>query len=465
MFLQIEDTEIEKFAFQDKERLDVEDLIISYLLEKPDRILETAEQLLPTYLQMTPNRIAYQAMIEMARQDLPIDGVQLEIYLDRQDKLNIIGSVTTIAIWVGGSLMVEAPTQKSIDRAIAYVIEVEKRKTLLADTHRLQKMILGLGYEFDDVVVAAEQLLLKFLSVKAEKAGLEPIKSTIGKSVERILKKATDKKAGLESEAILTGFADLDKKTGGLQRSDLVVVAARTSMGKSAYLQNMLLQISQSHPVAMFSVEMSTQQIHERYISMLTQVEASRLRDGDLLDSEYDKISQAGAKLANLEHWGCDGIKPTMSFVTSECRKLAAKKGKLGAIAIDHIGLLVENHENTRTEINRILKEAKLLAVELDCPVILVSQINRGCETRNDKRPQMSDLAESSQIENDANVIMMLYRDGYYNPDSKTPDLVEVFIRKNRGGECGATKLTCNSKTVTFRNYAEHLIPQKCGFV
>jgi replicative DNA helicase len=454
MFRQSDASEIEKFAFQGKERLDIEDLIISYLLQNPDRIIETAEQLLPTYLQITATRIAYLAMVEMAKQDLPIDAVQLEIYLDRQDKLGLIGGSVVIAIWAGGSLVVEAPTQESIDKAIAYLIEVEKRKTLLGDTYKLQSMLLGLGYTYEEVVATAEQLLLKFLTGKTEKSGLESIKSTVGDSIERILKKAVDKQAGLESEAILTGFVDLDKRTGGLQRSDLVVIAARTSMGKSMYLQNILLKISQSHPVAMFSVEMSTQQIHERYVSVLTQIEASRLRDGDLLDSERDKVLMAGERLRNLEHWGCDGIKPTMKFVISECRKLAAKKGKLGAIAIDHIGLLVENHENTRTEINRILKEAKLLAVELDCPVILVSQINRGCESRNDKRPQMSDLAESSQIENDANVIMMLYRDGYYNPDSATPDLVEVFIRKNRGGECGMTKLTCNSKTLTFRNYA-----------
>jgi replicative DNA helicase len=199
---------------------------------------------------------------------------------------------------------------------------------------------------------------------------------------------------------------------------------------------------------------MSTQQIHERYVSIKTQIEASRIRDGEILESEYDAVIQAGTDLAGLEHWGCDNIKPTMKFVTSECRKLAARKGEMGAIIIDHIGLLVENHENTRAEINRILKEAKMLAIELNCPVILVSQLNRGCEGRNDKRPQLSDLAESSQIENDANLILMLYRDFYYNPDTQHPDLVEVLIRKDRSGETGMVKLIYKASTTTFRNYA-----------
>jgi len=446
--------EIEKFAFQGKERLDTEDLIISHLLQKPDRVLEIADRLLPEYLQHTANRIAYSAMLDLAKKNESIDALQLEIYLDKHDKLNIIGGASTIAFWAGTSLLVDSPSDESMDKAIDYLIEIEKRKTLLGDTYRIQSMLLDLGYDHGQVVDTAEKLLLKFLSGKTQKVSLSPIKNTIATSIEAMLKKSLDKKAGLESVAISTGFADLDRKTGGLHRGDLVVVSARTSMGKSALCQAMALNISKKFPVAVFSVEMSTQQIHERYVSIKTQIEASRIRDGEILESEYDAVIQAGTDLAGLEHWGCDNIKPTMKFVTSECRKLAARKGEMGAIIIDHIGLLVENHENTRAEINRILKEAKMLAIELNCPVILVSQLNRGCEGRNDKRPQLSDLAESSQIENDANLILMLYRDFYYNPDTQHPDLVEVLIRKDRSGETGMVKLIYKASTTTFRNYA-----------
>jgi replicative DNA helicase len=446
---------LESVAFANLDRLDTEDLIISHLLKNPERITELSDNLHPLCLDITANRTAYIAMLEMAKLDLAIDAVALEIYLDRQNKLNVIGGSVTISMWAGGSLVAPAATQISIESAIDYVVEVYKRKQLLKDLGRLQSQILDLNLNYKELSSYAEAYLLEFLRGKKKLKGLESIENTMSESIEKIIKRSLDRESGNPSESILTGYPDIDRMTGGWQRSDLVVVAGRTSMGKSAFVQNTFLAVSKDRSVAMFSLEMSTQQMNERFISIATGIEASRIRDGLLTQKDYEVVLSASERLKQLKYWGCDKSKPTFDFIASECRKLHASEGILGGIAIDHVGLLIEDHTNTRAEVNRITSKCKHLAMELECPVFLVSQINRGTEGRNDKRPQLADLAESGRLEQDANVVIMIYRDDYYNADSPDKGTAEIIIRKNRGGECGTTKLVYQANTTTFKSIAK----------
>jgi replicative DNA helicase len=443
---------LESIAFTNLDRLDTEDLIVSYLLKSPERISELSDNLHPLCLEITANRTAYIAMLEMVKLSIEIDAVALEIYLDRQNKLNIIGGSTTIAMWAGGSLVAPDATKVSIENAIDHVVEIYKRKSLLKDLGKLQTQLLDLNLTYKELSSYAESYLLEFLRGKKNLKGLESIETTMSDSIEKIIKRSLDRESGNPSESISTGYPDIDRMTGGWQRSDLVVVAGRTSMGKSAFVQNTLLAVSKDRPVAMFSLEMSTQQMNERFISIATGIEASRIRDGLLVQNDYETVLSASERLKQLKYWGCDKSKPTFDFIASECRKLHASEGVLGGIAIDHVGLLIEDHTNTRAEINRITSRCKQLAMELDCPVFLVSQINRGTEGRNDKRPQLADLAESGRLEQDANLVVMLYRDDYYNPGSPDKGIAEIIIRKNRGGECGTTKLVYDANTTTFKN-------------
>lgn len=447
-----EDFLLYESAFQMTERLDTEDSIICHLIHNPDRILEIAEYFPPTCLAITANRVAYMALIEMAKLDYQIDAVQLEIHLDREKKLHLIGGSVAIAVWNGNPL-VFTPTKESVDKLIDYLIEIAKRKSLIQSLDSLKVSLLDLSIPYEQLSKLAESCTIEFLKGKKEVKGLEPISMSISDSIERILDRSYQQKSGESGEAISTGYCDLDKLTGGWQPSDLIVVAGRTSMGKSAMVQNTLLAVAQNHPVAFFSLEMSTHQMNRRFISIVTEIEANKLRDGNLTEAEYERIISSGERLRQLKYWGCDNSSPNMDFIATECRKLKAKHGTLGGIAIDHVGLMVENHDNPRADINRITKKSKALAMELNCPVFLVSQINRSCEGRNEKRPQLSDLAESGRLEQDANVVVMLYRDEYYNPESPDKGIAEIIIRKNRDGECGTQKLTYRANITKFENY------------
>jgi replicative DNA helicase len=433
-------------------RMDSEDAIISYLLKNPGEISEIAKYLQIECFEIKQTRVGYGALVAMANLGLAIDSVSLEIYLERIGDLGLIGGGLTIAMWAGESLVSATPTLQSIETSIDYIVEIYKRKQLLKGLKKLQPKIIDLSLSYEDLSGDAEEYLLEFLRGKNNRGGLESIEKTMKNSVDLIIQRSMDKMDGEIKGKISTGFPDIDEKTGGWQRGNLIVIAGRTSMGKSAMLQNTLLAIARDHPVALFSLEMTTQEINERFLSIDSKINSAKLRDGDLTQLDWEKLATSGEKLSKLNHWGCDNSSPDIDFIASEARKLHAKNGALGGIAIDHVGLMIKNHDNPRADINRITSKSKALAMELDCPVFLVSQMNRAAEGRNDKRPQLADLAESGRLEQDANVVVMLYRDEYYTPESTDKGIAEIIIRKNRGGACGTTKLIFEAETTTFKS-------------
>jgi replicative DNA helicase len=257
-----------------------------------------------------------------------------------------------------------------------------------------------------------------------------------------------------------TGFVDLDRMTSGMQAGDLIVLAARPSMGKTALAINIAenVALKEGLPVAVFSMEMGASQLAIRIVGSIGRIDQGRLRTGKLHDDEWPRLAEAVEKLrtVSLSIDETPGLTP--SELRASARRLSRNCGKLGLIVVDYLQLMSGSSggdgDNRATELGEISRGLKMLAKELQCPVIALSQLNRGVEQRTDKRPMMSDLRESGAIEQDADVIMFIYRDDYYNKDSKDPGVAEIIIGKQRNGPTGTVKLTFLKPITKFESYA-----------
>jgi replicative DNA helicase len=257
-----------------------------------------------------------------------------------------------------------------------------------------------------------------------------------------------------------TGFFDLDRMTSGMQAGDLIVLAARPSMGKTALAINIAenVALKEGLPVAVFSMEMGASQLAIRIVGSIGRIDQTRLRTGKLLDEEWPRLTEAVERLRNVSLSIDETPGLTPSELRANARRLARSCGKLGLVVVDYLQLMTGSGggdgDNRATELGEISRGLKMLAKELQCPVIALSQLNRGVEQRTDKRPMMSDLRESGAIEQDADVIMFIYRDDYYNKDSKEPGVAEIIIGKQRNGPTGTVKLTFLKPITKFESYA-----------
>jgi len=258
---------------------------------------------------------------------------------------------------------------------------------------------------------------------------------------------------------VRTGFYDLDQMTTGFQSGDLIVLAARPSMGKTALALNIAehVAVDGGLPVMVFSMEMSSDQLTQRLIGSLGRIDQQRLRTGKLADDEWGRLSEAVEKLGRVQLFIDESPALTPSEVRARARRQARKCGGLGLVVVDYLQLMSgtsgASDENRATEVGEISRGLKALAKELQCPVIALSQLNRGVEGRNDKRPMMSDLRESGAIEQDADVIMFIYRDDYYNKESAEPGVAEIILSKQRNGPTGTVKLTFLKPMTRFENF------------
>ncbi|RQO82099.1 replicative DNA helicase [Acidovorax sp. FJL06] len=258
-----------------------------------------------------------------------------------------------------------------------------------------------------------------------------------------------------------TGFADLDRMTSGLQAGDMIVLAARPSMGKTSFAVNIAehVALNEGLPVAIFSMEMGAAQLAVRIVGSIGRVNQGNLRTGKLTDDEWPRLTEAIERLrtVSLHIDETPGLSP--GELRANARRLARQCGKLGLIVVDYLQLMsgsgsAASADNRATELGEISRGLKMLAKELQCPVIALSQLNRSVEQRTDKRPMMSDLRESGAIEQDADIIMFIYRDDYYNKDSKEPNVAEVIIGKQRNGPTGTVKLFFQKNQTRFENLA-----------
>jgi replicative DNA helicase len=287
--------------------------------------------------------------------------------------------------------------------------------------------------------------------------GFQPMDKLVVQLIDRVTELAEN--GAEEVTGVRTGFYDLDRMTAGLQPGDLIVLAARPSMGKTAFALNIAehVAVQEGLPTAVFSMEMGASQLALRLVGSLGRIDQQHLRTGALRDDEWGRLTEAVDKLGKVSLFIDESPALNSAEVRARARRQARQCGKLGLIVIDYLQLMSgssSGDENRATEIGEISRGLKALAKELGCPVIALSQLNRSVESRPDKRPMMSDLRESGAIEQDADVIMFIYRDDYYNKESKEPGVAEIIIAKQRNGPVGTVKLTFLKPLTRFDNLA-----------
>ena len=385
------------------------------------------------------HRIIYEAIENIVRRgNRRVDMVLLTEELTRMKKLDEVGGINYIA-----ELTNDAMSSFNVEEHARIVAEKSTLRRLIDAGNR----IVGESYNGDktvpDILNDAESSILNVTgAVKAETSFV-----SLGDVMTNVMKRIGElQNYGDSLTGISTGFKDLDKITNGLQRSDLILVAARPSMGKTAFTLNLAYNVAVKGKgsVAFFSLEMSAEQLVGRILSSATEVPSDRLRTGRLLQEDWPKLIGQLEQLGESKLYIDDTPGLTVQMMRSKLRRLKVEQG-LDLIIVDYVQLMTGrnggNSDNRQQEISEISRNLKLIAREMDVPLIALSQLSRGVESRTDKRPVLSDLRESGSLEQDADIVVFLYRDKYYSKDENQEDVTEVIIRKHRNGALGTVNL------------------------
>ncbi|RJO61460.1 replicative DNA helicase [candidate division WS5 bacterium] len=414
------------------------------LLEK-DAIIKVADILNEDDFYSDTHRIIYANMVELFEEHQPIDLITLTEKLKKKKVLEEVGGAGYIS-----TLVNSVPSAANIVHYAKIIADKALLRRLIESSSSITNLAYNEKEDTSKVLDEAEQRIFQ-VAEKHLKGKFISIKNILEDSFERIdeLHKDKDKLRGIP-----TGFKGLDNILAGLQPSDLIVIAARPSVGKTSLALNIAEYVAgkEGTPVALFSLEMSKEQLVDRLLASEAKVDSWKLRTGHLDDDDFPKIGRAMATLSEAPLFIDDSPLINVLEMRTKARRLQAEKG-LGLIIIDYLQLMQgKNPENRVQEISAISRELKGLARELSVPVIALSQLSRAVEARPDKRPILSDLRESGSIEQDADVVMFIYRDELYNSDTEKKGIAEVIIRKHRNGPIGSVELFFREEQTAFRN-------------
>ncbi|MDD3839439.1 MAG: replicative DNA helicase [Clostridia bacterium] len=417
----------------------------SMLLDK-EAISEVSELLKGDDFYLDAHKILFEAVLDLYDEGTPVDLVTIVDYLRDKNELEDVGGITYIT-----RLVNSVPTTANV-RYYAEIVENKAilRKLIFA-ANDIIKISYGASQEVDDILNEAEKHIFN-ISQRRSKSAFTHIKSVLLESFNKIEKLYADQN---KITGVPTGFIDIDRKTSGLQKSDLVLVAGRPSMGKTAFALNIAqyAAVQKDIPVAIFSLEMSKEQLVNRMLCAEANIDSHKLRTGDLDENDWPKLAMSVAPLSEAPIFIDDTAGINVVEMRSKARRLKLEHD-VQLILIDYLQLMQGRGrtENRQQEISEISRSLKSLARELDVPVVALSQLSRAPEARNDHRPMLSDLRESGAIEQDADVVMFLYRDEYYNPDTEFKNIGEVIIAKQRNGPTGTVKLVWLEQFTKFAN-------------
>ncbi|MFC0210953.1 replicative DNA helicase [Paenibacillus chartarius] len=377
----------------------------------------------------------FEAIVELAEKGEPVDLVTLTAKLQDKGELEDVGGVSYLA-----ELAKSVPTAANID----YYAQIVEEKSMLRRLIRTATQIVASGYTAGEDVGGllgdAEKKILE-ISQSRSSSGFVSIREVLMEVFEKVEFLFTNKGG---ASGIPSGFTDLDKMTSGFQRSDLIILAARPSVGKTAFALNVAQNVGvrAKETVAIFSLEMGAAQLVNRMVCAEANVDAGRLRTGYLEGDDWEKLTMAMGALSEANIYIDDTPTITVQDIRAKCRRLQQEKG-LGMILIDYLQLIAGRGkgDNRQQEVSEISRTLKQIARELNVPVIALSQLSRGVEQRQDKRPMMSDLRESGSIEQDADIVAFLYRDDYYDKESEKKNIIEIIIAKQRNGPVGTVEL------------------------
>ena len=429
--------------------IEAEQSVIGSMLMDKDAIIAASEILSEADFYQRSYGIMFDAMTELFNEGKPVDLVTLQDRLKEKDVPPEVSSLEFVREILG-----TVPTSANAKSYANIVREKAVLRRLIKVTEEIANSCYAGRDPLDQILADTEKAVFDLLQNR-DSAEFVPIRQVALNVLERI--EAASKNPGTVT-GIPTGFIDLDYKTSGMQPSDLVLIAARPSMGKTAFVLNLVDHVSvrKGLPCMVFSLEMSKEQLVNRMLAMESNVDSQKLRTGSLTDSDWDAVVEGIGIIGNSKLLIDDTPCISITELRSKCRKMKLEYG-LSMVIIDYLQLMTgsgRTGENRQQEISEISRSLKALARELNAPVIALSQLSRACESRQDHRPMLSDLRESGAIEQDADIVMFLYRDDYYNKDTETPNIAEVIIAKQRNGPIGTVNLLWQPEFTKFVNLA-----------
>lgn len=427
--------------------IEAEQAVLGSMLTDKDAVIAAMETLKPESFYREDDKAIYEAMQNLYSRAEPIDLITLKNELETMSKLEQVGGLEYLA-----NLPEKAPTSANVQKYISIVEE----KSMLRSLIKTANEIIDLGYsqseEVEDIMDHAEKKIFDIMQNKNQK-GYSPIKDVLVDSFTQ-LEELYNRKQHITG--VPTGFNDLDYRTAGLHGSELILIAARPAMGKTAFALNLAANaaIRGGAGVAIFSLEMSKEQLVNRMLCSEAMVDSNKMRTGKLEEDDWAKLASAIGPLSESNIVIDDTPGVTVMDIRTKCRKLKLEKN-IGLIIIDYLQLITGNSKrggSREQEISEISRSLKILAKELNVPVIALSQLSRAVEQRPDHRPMLSDLRESGAIEQDADIVMFLYRDDVYNKESEKKDIAEVIIAKQRAGSTGTVDLLWMGTYTKFVN-------------
>ncbi|MBS4534417.1 replicative DNA helicase [Clostridium sp. D2Q-14] len=441
---------IEKLGNIPPNSLEAEQSVLGAMILDKDAIISATEILRAEDFYKEANGEIYETILEIYNRNEPVDLITLSEELRKRDTLEAVGGV---------GYLTDLSDGVSTTANIKSYCEIVEEKSLLRRLIKASNEIISEGYkddkEIESIIDLAEKRIFEITQRKSHE-GFTPMKTVLMETLSRIEEMA---QSGGELTGISTGFIDLDNKTSGLQKSNLILVAARPSMGKTAFSVNIAQNSAMMGKtiVAIFSLEMSKGQLVQRMLSAEAHIEVQKIISGDLSEDEWVRLSKAMGPLAQANIYIDDTPAISLAEMKAKCRKLKIEQG-LDLVMIDYLQLMSGDgkNENRQQEISKISRGLKEMARELDIAVVALSQLSRAPELRSDHRPIMSDLRESGAIEQDADVVMMLYRDEYYHLDTEKKNIGEVIITKQRNGPTGTVELVWMGQFTKFLNMEKY---------
>ena len=429
--------------------IEAEQAVLGAMLLDKDTVVLALEKLKPDDFYREENKLIFLAMLNLYSRSEPIDLITVKEELVSMGKFENCGGLEYIA-----DLPEKVPTIANSDKYINIVEE----KSILRNLIKTSNELIELGYdqtlEVDEIIEKAEKSVFNLMKNRNQ-TGYTPIKDILVETFAKLEELYNQKE---HITGLPTGFIDLDNKTAGLHGSELILVAASPAMGKTAFALNIATNIAvrANTPVAIFSLEMSKEQLVSRILSSETLIDSNKLKTGKMEEEDFVKLAEGLQPLSESEIYIDDTPGISITEIRAKCRKLKLEKN-IGLVVIDYLQLISgsgsRKNGSREQEISEISRSLKILAKELNVPVIALSQLSRAPEQRkDDHRPMLSDLRESGAIEQDADIVIFLYRDDYYNPDTDQKNLAEVILAKHRGGSTGTVELLWLGSFTKFAN-------------
>ncbi|MFZ5945000.1 MAG: replicative DNA helicase [Bacillota bacterium] len=423
---------------------EAEQAVLAAMMLERDAIYEAVQILKDEDFYRDSHGILYRTIVQLAEKGDPVDLITITESLRKSGELDKVGGVGYI---------VEVANSIGTSANIVHYAQMVKEKALLRTLIKISNNIVNRGYEGGEepemLLDDAERMILE-ISQGRSRSGLIPISEVIESTIEK-LEFLHNKKS--EITGLTSGFKDLDSFTSGWQGSDLIIVAARPAMGKTSFCLNIAQNAAAKAdvPVAIFSLEMSREQLVQRMISSTAEIDQQKIRTGRLYEKEWIALTNAIGPMAETKIYIDDTPAISVREIRAKTRRLKAEKG-LGLIVIDYLQLMSggRRSESRQQEISEISRSLKALARELDVPIIALSQLSRAVEQSNDKKPSLSHLRESGALEQDADIVMFIYRDEYYNPESEKLGIAEIIIAKHRNGPVGSVELSFRKEFTKF---------------